>query len=451
MAVDSLARIWASQGGWNARAAAKGIGRISPGYVGRRIVAGRVANTSFSAEGTYEMVFQVPGDFDQIRPIFAFGSVAGPAISLTIARSVPNWTDAASNAATRWIVQTGGSNSFNSVASASASRRNFMRPSFVTMRSVPRDDGGSGRLVVFRCKVAAGAMTLWGNGSQDFSNWASHPTRAFRSRFVASTTNYASDGSWSGFVGAGAATANGNPIIGYEARYRGKVVNIEVYGDSNQEGQGSDGIGYGPALWAADALNAQNNGLIYEVSNLAWSGQAMQQTEIHVLDAISQLGSTGTADIAIVQAGTPNGAISSHLSGSTYTLTNEKIYGDPAAMQQSNTWYLEQMLDSLRNAGRVPMIATWAPTNTAAINYGTSDSFRRAFNDEIEARAARGDIILPYARPISGSVVGGQTQMVDAYEDDNIHFNSAGIAVLGAQTKRGIEQVVIPPAGLLAS
>lgn len=431
MSADNIARGLAlSQSVWDNKAATRGVAGRRYGRTGFRVVQGRVANT-VNAEGTYEMAFEVPAAFDEIAPIFAFGSTgnglvigngAAGAGQAWNARALRNWSEAENNdpegsvAGGGSIRRTTGPASFAVVAAASA-RRNYVKQVPVLLRSPARNDGLPGAIVVFRTKVPAGALMMFGDGVQSFTNWSNKADgHAWRSRFAAGATDYSSTGNWGSFATNGAAAASSvNPIVGYVARFRGKVVSVAIFGDSNAEGQ-TTLIGNNWVVRACTLLT-QQTGVIYLPSNLGWSGQNTASARIHVADAIAQ---GLIPDLALIPAGSPNDI--------STTITDALLNGDGqgAAGIRHQVSSMETALD----AAGVPLgIYTWGPSNTAIKNYGATDSLRRDYNDDIRARAQAGTPVFDIDRYMAGATVGGQVQINPDYESEGsaaIHWDEAG-------------------------
>lgn len=448
MAVDTVARQWASRGGKDAWAASRQAGRVNPGNVGIRIFGGRIYNPKALASGagsgrTYEVVMTTAVPFDAVRLVFAFGQTnAVNAITPSIyadVRSVGDLTDATIATDAGWTAVTfggtnnvNGSNTLTAAPSASEFRRAITVSDIIPVASVARTDGGTYPIVVARAYIftagAAGNYVMLGNGVQDFSNWETHSSgRIWRMRgkggqFVATTQ--------SGMTRANSIAETGSPIIGVIYYARGKVVNVAGFGDSITEGQGTY-IGEGFGLPACQALSVGASGVAYEWSDMGWSGTPLSSIRQHVIDAVATPGLKW--DIGFLPGFSPND-ITTTIAASDITQMRFKT---------SHT------LSIMKDAGMVPILWTGLPSNTAVKNYGSTDSLRVALNADYRTWATRGQIVADFDSAIAGVTTGGQVQMLVGTTSDNIHPNDTGNALLSTISQSTVAQVTIPPVGRL--
>jgi lysophospholipase L1-like esterase len=206
---------------------------------------------------------------------------------------------------------------------------------------------------------------------------------------------------------------NQSPIWGVQYLSRGKVVSVAGVGDSITEGRGTF-KGEGFVLPALEKLNSSDsNALKYEYANYGWSGQ---NPSSYSRRAISLLQSDLKPDVIVLPTGSPNPA-------SAGVLTQEAL----SAIRTEQ----EEMIDSARTNGVVPVLWTWLPTNAIVRDYGASDAIRIAYNAEL---LERDDslLIVDAAAAVSGPVVNGQVQLAEAATTDGIHPNDAGNAMISS-------------------
>ena len=429
----------------------KGVFASRLGNVGVRIFGGRMANPKALASGasagrTYEVVTTTPLPFGAMRLILAVGQTAGAdAITPSVIASaapVPDLTDASIPGAAWTQMGFGGTDDVDGgstialAPAASNKRRKLYLSDIMPISSVPRTDGGAYPAIRLRIYVfttgAAGNYVVMGNGVQDFSNWATHPSGRI----------WKTNGKYGQFVGPGAGleanmtdansiAENGSPIVGLVYYARGKVVNVVGFGDSITEGQGTY-IGEGFGFPACHELSRAAEGIAYEWSNLGWAGQTMGQMRQNIIDAMTVSGLK--FDVALIPGASPNGT-SAPIQASDID-THRFVSRHSAAI--------------LRDNGVTPLISTWLPTNPGIKDYNASDSLRRALNDDYRSDAGHGAVVPDFDAALAGATDGdGQTNMLVGTTDDNIHPNDMGNALLATVAKAAIRRIIGPPAGSL--
>lgn len=420
--------------------------------VGVRIIEGRIANdktvTNGSLNGrTYDLLIApaCKGGVDAVRVITAVANNAGGTAITALfnggVASVAANTDAAYTAAT-WTGLTwngtnsiGGSGTLTVAPSASNSRRSYQISDWMQVPSVARTDGGAYplyalRIYLYQTTGADGVVTIMGNGSQSFQNWATHPSgRIFR--IMSKGGGYAASGQ-SGMVPSNSLlTETGSPIVGMEYMCRGKVVNLAGIGDSITEGQGTY-IGEGWGFPAAISLSTNSTNVAYEWSDLGWSGQTMANVHQNLVDVLP-LGLP--FHFMAVPNGSPND-ISTTISASQIDAMRLR---------------LALIGDLLRTNRITPLVWTWLPSNTAGKAYGSSDSLRVAWNAATVARSLYGDTVMDFSSKLSGTTSSGQVQMLAGTTGDNIHPNDAGNALLAPLLVNAVSRFFSPVEGRLIS
>jgi lysophospholipase L1-like esterase len=446
MGADAIARGLAAQ----ARAAAQPPLLRALGNIGSRLIPGRTYNAAYSQEATYELLIAVPCDaFSAVRVVFATGQTGGAtAASVTTTayvRAVPDATDASSAAAIPKQVTLGGATSWPLAPAPSANRRAYAVSDWITLPSVARGDGGRYPLVVVRAHLTAGQIVVSGNGSDDFGNWAGHPSGlVHRMRHRIAATDYAASGNWANFNASNAAIASsGSPIAGIQYLANGKVVNLFGFGDSITEGRGTY-LGEGFGTPAAIALSANGAGIAHNWNNLAWSGQTTPQILQNLKDAIAA-GIMPPHAVIVLPSGSPNNV-------GNRAMTASDISGAAGGVTASAQGDLAQMLAAIALGipTAQPVLWTWMATNSAVNGYGATDALRRGYNDLVRQMAGRGQIVADIDTALAGTAdASGQVQMRGGTTTDGIHPNDAGNALAASVLARAVQRLVQPAAGML--
>lgn len=393
--------------------AAAGVVRKRRTNIGTRIMGGRTAAT-FAVDGasgtTFHAVFRIPATADWIKPIYANGSTS---VAYTVAstkcvciRSESTEADKNGSLGPSWSAD--GGSTVVAVAPG-ASRRKLVYGPRMRLPITARNDGGTEFLVAVRAFIAAGAgtITVFGNGasgaSTDYTPWASRPdglTHLFRNEtgdFVSTVTTFAST-----------TNVSYSPIVGIQYGVRGQIINVAVFGDSIDDGQGtykSEGWGY-PAVLA----RAAESGLLIDFANFGWGGQSQEQTSTALTDAIAD---GWVPDIVFYPGGTPNVAAA------------PLVTGHVSAWRQ----YANIGCSLISDLGGVPILRTVIPVDPAVRDYGSSDSLRTAHNAALLTWENDGIDVWDFSSVMSGETDGdGQVLMREDYNLDDIHPNDAGNA-----------------------
>lgn len=387
--------------------------------IGTRIFGGKSElvfdNTSAF---TWESTFTVPADYDRVRFIFnnvGLDTVTEPAMLATVA-SVEDSTDATLNAATWQGLQVSSSGAWTLTKSASGTRRSYVVSDWLSLASVPRTDGGRGRLVSCRAWVNGGTLGLLGDAGDtvDYQNWLTKPDGyIFKTRRKAGNLS-ATSADWSS-----ATASNNTPILGVQYMSRGKVITVATCGDSIAEGNSTyRGDGY-----AYPAINSLNRaGKSYDYMNLSWSGASSPTILTNIEDAIT---AGIIPDVLIINAGTAN--------------DNAEPIVD-ANITSSRT-FMSRILALCQDNQIIPVITTQPPVNTAVKNYGSSDSKRVALNTSILSDYSSFDVV-DFSTIISGKEVSDQVQIVEGLTDDGIHPNDTGNDLLTNELKQTLQKFI---------
>lgn len=395
------------------------------GNVGTRIFGGRMGNFTLNGLGnTFEVLMGLAQDFDAVRIITSNSNngtnTSAPLILANVA-TVGDTTAATTDAAD-WSTQVtwGGSGTQALTVSSGTSRRTYQVSDWILKSSIPRTDGGTLPLLAVRGFVATNAnpITIMGNGTDSFTNWATHPSGRIWKMRVANG-NYAS-ASQSTF-NANASLVQQSPIIGVQYAARGRVITVMAAGDSITEGRGTY-LGEGFVFPACVELS-NKSGVAVEYCNIGWSGTNSGFIARQVLDVTN---ASIFPDLMFLPSGSPNDI--------STTITAALI-----ASQRSNIGWAQALC---RQNQIIPVIWPWLPSNTAVKNYGATDSLRVAYNQEVYTFASRGVDVPLVDTPIIGLTSGGQVQMTAGTTDDNIHPNDSGNALMKLYAKAAIAQYV---------
>lgn len=414
-------------------AAARGI--IRPKSIGQfTIGSGRIERPqALDTTGrTWQVRRLCPLPFDRVRFRLASGYLTGAATPNVVAAvaGVGGLTDADTTAATPTQASWSSSGSLVMATGAAAGRAARPWSDWINCRSRPRTDSGPGYWLSLRAYIAMGAGTgnvaLMGDsgGVNTFTGWATDADRPFD--ITTKGGGFATPAGWNGMtVASGVAAATTCPIVEVQVAYRGLVYNIGGFGDSITDGAGignadfGKGWGYRAAIALSKAANL--NGIPFEWTNYGWSGLPMASIAQNAADILAG----GTAlDMCFLPSGSPNslpdsGAITdAHIEGMAYSRSD-----------------IEQRLLA---AGIDPILWTMLSSNTAAKNYGATDSKLVAYNSEIRAMASYGRPIADFYTVLSGITTGGQVQMLAGSTNDDIHPNATGHDLLS-----GVAQSIV--------
>lgn len=383
--------------------------RSAFGNVGRRIFHGRQGNFDNTVSNTFHAVFEIPCDFDGARAILVNSATSTYAISTNVAFCVlDSAADLNGSSQSDWVdlaTTTG-----TVPASAATNRRAYLKSDIAAISNA----GKATRLLAVRVRITTSStVSIMGNGTDSFTNWASRTDGqlvCFRNK--AGTYNSAATAS--GFDSV--TNISQSPICGVEVMCRGKVLNIGTCDDSNGDGRGTYlGAGYG----LATALLLQEElDLPVFYSNLSWPGQGMGNIRNNAIDAATY---SVVPDLLYM----PGGSINDYTAD---TIT--------AAMVAISRFGVGRAIGELSASTRPPRIVlrNVASVNPAVSshNHDATDSLRIAWNAEVAAAyGAEGYPIFDCATLTNGAVDGGGQMVPNAtYVPDGIHFGDDGIALI---------------------
>ena len=373
-----------------------------------------VANDA--AGRTHHMVVELPAQFDQIM-LVAVNNQAAQVVNFqaTICTMADLSNINNSVADNRWtsLVNWSANNGNSTIAQVPVSpgqvsgrdRKSYIVSEPISVSSVPKTDGVKGAYLGIRffMRTDLPTYTVLGNGTTDLlSQWATRPSgkgtiicRSKVGQFVQNNSTVA------GFDSV--TNENTTPIAGVIALYRGRVVGVVRNGDSIADGRGNP-VGEG-FMWPACGA-ASDAEVTFVDSNMGCPGQPGAVFYQDMKDLFnSPVGKY--LDASVLHSASPNDIAA--------TITDADITAIRLRFNDA--------LDFLERLGKVALPVTWAPSNTAIKNYGTTDALRVAYNAYVRSLPLA---VIDIDAVLAGATVGGQVQMRDEYEDDGIHPNNPG-------------------------
>lgn len=384
------------------------LGGILPGNIGLRTLDGRMGALDNTTTKTYHAVFEVPADFDAIRPIFANGG--------TSTYTVAHWTTTVltdrgdlNGSALTWTDGTFSSGATSSAAvpaAATTNRRGYLRGDWARVSS-----SGKTKLVAIRAEIStAASIYVVGNGSDDYTNWASRSDFLVALRQKAGS--YATAATASGFDDTTARSQT--PIFGVEVSCRGRVLNVCAVGDSTDSGRGTY-KGEGWLVPAVKALAADLGLPVFPVQT-GWSGQGSANARDNIIDLFA---ASVRPDLVFFPAGSIN-----DFGSNTITSTNV----DTIRLT------LGRIMAEFSAAGIRCVLRTIAPVNPSVANHNhdATDALRVAWDNEVVASyGASGYAIFDVRPALNGTTdADGQVNIAAGLTTDGIHPNDAGNAAL---------------------
>jgi lysophospholipase L1-like esterase len=380
--------------------------------IGTRVPFGRMGTLSNSPALTFHVTAEVATHFDAIRPIFASCDAARAyqhtLVKMSVLSSVATDADMLNNSGT-WVnaqTQSQVATPLKVAMGGTTSRIAYTTTDWLQISSIDRTDGGILPLVairVYNSDVSATSLPVYGNGTDNFTNWETKDTPKWFSR------KFTGDGvtTPANFTGGTSATPiSQSSIIGFQYLARGKVVTVCGVGDSITEGRGTY-LGEGFIQPACEALS-QNMGIPVEYFNAGYSGQTMAANIASNFAgrALDILNSPLCPDVLVMPIGSPNDEAS--------TLTAAGVNLQKRAM--------EILVNSCKEKGVALVLWTWLPANYAVLPRGATDSLRVAYNTE---QIAYRDNMCDLSTLFTGALdVNSQWTML--YTADGIHPNNAG-------------------------
>lgn len=399
--------------------------------VGTRILHHRFGTFNDASMNTHHVTAEMAAPFDAVRVILANTDTAS-ARYFSCAISVLASAADLNNSSGTWLQAGQGIDSTvtvpNAVKTSGGSRVTYAVSNWVQVSSLARSDSGTYPLVAVRARnlEGNGSLPVYGNGTDDLTNWATRTTgRLWCARYQAvdaiTTPSSFTD----------TTNRSQSPIVGIQYIARGRVLTIMGCSDSIGNGRGTY-IGEGYGMPAADALQT-SLGVPIEYADCSWAGQNSGNANGTGYDfrALDILRGPLRPDLMFLAIGSPNDISS--------TITQALV---------DRMRYMRELVVTEAGERGVPlMLGAWMPSNNAVKAYGSTDSLRVAYNAECAAaygttaaaRVAFADI----ATPMNGSThASGQIEMNASYTSDGIHPSDTGNAALQPVVQSTFRQLI---------
>lgn len=425
----------------------------SVGNIGTRIPDGRLASFTNDATGqTFHTVLTVEKPADRIRVILANSQTTGtqtvgavkvcPLASLASDALINNsdgangtWVSVTRNGASSWVQD----------VAQSANVMRLQVTDWVNCSSADRVDGGAFHAYAVRVYYAAAttAFTVVGNGTDDYTNWA---TRTDGRRWINRTKIGAHVATLTGFDST--TNISQTPVYGIQYETRGEIVTVWLVGDSNISGRGTYlGAGFGYA--ATTALSSQT-GLAVECANIGWAGANAIQNAIHAINILQNDtwqaakfagagGTIGVANADFLTLGTPDVIV-------YQPWTSNSVSGATIATSEVDTMrqYMAAVVGAARLSGAYPVLVTALPINSSIKAYASTDNLRRLFNWNMQSWY-RSTPVVDIAQPVSGAMTAaGQVEFASGMTTDGTHLNDTGIALAAVPLRDLLRRILGP-------
>ncbi|WP_343518087.1 SGNH/GDSL hydrolase family protein [Sphingomonas sp.] len=386
-------------------------------------------DNSASGGGTFRTVFTIPAAVSRMRAIFALSNTDPinvqraaivPVATLAGVSSISNgdWTALTFSGAEGAVIPSRPNNN----------RRSYIASDWVNVASVARTDDASKLPLVAVAAYLPDEVNIrmLGNVPNDIDRtvWATHPDRPWISRYdtgdcVTTPADFTST-----------TNISNTPIIGLQYELvSGEVLTIGAIGDSITECIAL-GTTYPGASWAFEtALDMQSPFLAVDCANIGWSGASASAIGYQWIDYLAFCEAYGLTVPSLVFCpnATPNSFSAPILPaevGPQFVLMRD-------AMKQ------------IKSAGALPIGWTIIPTNPANKDYGSSDIYRRDYNDEWRDDYAGAGITVADMDEVMAGVLDadGQMQIGVGLTSDNIHPNDAGIQAMASVAQPAVRSV----------
>lgn len=252
----------------------------APGNIGQRIFGGRMGTYNNTTPTTFQITTELQQHFDAIQIIFANTAVRYSDNTVQVkAASLPTKADLNGNSAS-WVNVTKSSLSrIMTRVALGANRIGYTVSDVILLPPVARTDGGTKPILVVRAYFSANAaLPVVGNGTDDFTNWATRTDGRIWAMRAMTGDGVGTPSSWTSTT-----NISQSPIVGIRYLSRGKVVNVMGVGDSITDGRGAM-LGEGFILPAVEQLST--DALAIEYSNCGWSGQTQQMFAERAIDIL---------------------------------------------------------------------------------------------------------------------------------------------------------------------
>lgn len=390
--------------------------------IGTRVQIGRMGTFNNTTQNTFQLTVALAQKFEALQIVFGTTNATASNYMITPKLSVMSDTTDLNNNAGTWLSATQNGQTSYPVQLAppggSALRLGYTVSDWIAVDALDRTDGGSFYLVVIRVYPGAdSSLPVWGNGTDDFTNWATKSDgRIWVARNVSG--DYITTPSTWPASGAGVTNVSQSPIIGVRYLAKGKVLTVGAVGDSIIDGFGATYKGENYVMLACEDIHNQSTTAV-EYCNFGWSGQASYGVSGFHERAIDILESDVRPDILVFESGS--------LNDPAPTLTD--------ALVQNWRTNSQRVIEKCDEFGTIPIPVTVMATSYSAHALGSTDSLRLAHNTDIMSYYnARNILCADVATPVAGSTEShGQQELNPALCDAiGAHPNDAGNALIKA-------------------
>lgn len=398
--------------------------------IGTRVLHHRFGTFNDASLNTHHVAAEMATQFDAVRLILANTDTTS-ARYFSCSISVLSSAADLNNSGGTWLQAGQGIDSTvtvpNAVKSSGGSRVTYAVSNWVQIASLARSDGGTYPLVAVRARNLEGnaALPVYGNGTDDLTNWATRSTgRLWCAR------NQAVDGITTPANFTSTTNVSQSPIVGIQYIARGRVLTLMGCSDSIGNGRGTY-IGEGYGMPAADALQ-QQIGIPIEYADCSWAGQNSGNTNGTGYDfrALDIMRGPLKPDILFAAVGSPNDI--------STTITQ--------ALVDRMRYMRELVVAEAGERGVALMLPAWMPSNYSIKQYGATDSLRLAYNAECAAAygltSAGRVAFVDLATPLNGGTNNSQIEMNAVYTTDGIHPNDIGNAALQPYVQSTLRQLI---------
>ena len=371
--------------------------RTMHGNIGFRIIGGGNIGFDNTTATTFRAMIEIAApSYEAVQPIFCnMRPENGYTVAGCNVRPASNFTAPVGTPTT--VTLPGG----GVIAAAPAlNEKVFMLGDWVEIPSVPRDDGGTGAIVIFDAYITtAGTIGLASVGNINILAARERHAHVFRKNngdCVTTPANFTSTNN-RGY----------SPIVGVRYLFAGRIVTVMGIGDSVTYGEDNDAaIGF--LLPACEKASDLSN-ITFECAMLALGAQQSPLFSTFLDSAIS---AGLIPDILFRPAGSANDLGSGPIISSQIATTRR---------------WLAKNLKSCSEYSIAPLLWTMLPMNSRG--WDASDSLRRDYNAEM--LGMKGASVIDLAAVVSGPIdVDGQVKFIPATTTDLTHPNEYGNSLL---------------------
>lgn len=143
--------------------------------VGTRILAGRMGQRNITAGTTQQLTLETQADFYAVRLIIGNAAKNISDRIIGVSASVTDSAADLNNSSGSWVTGTkDGIGAFATDMAPAINHTGYAVSDWIPVKSIPRTDGGTKPLLIVRARTGGNStMSVAGDGTDDFTNWAS--------------------------------------------------------------------------------------------------------------------------------------------------------------------------------------------------------------------------------------------------------------------------------------